>query len=542
MTIFCLILLLTVMTLWFFASEPVAFFGMYMPTCALRDRDFKGLFVICLLLGLFCSYGGSVHRLLYNNIGINALDYTDVLVILISSSIVLLALNFFSVRSSVIYAVLGALYASHVAEGHAYLANWEFVIALIAAPLMAFALSALIRLLLRLIISQANAHLITLSYYMRYAVIISMILSTVAIGLNWGGLLYGLSDMIKPSFIVPAFVVTGAVLLIYIMKGWDGLHESSTLFADFPVYAVVSVGVSVAVTMLFFSMETTASFIGLCPVPLSASVLVMASVAGAQFAQRTPLVEGTEYRMPFIAMFAVPAGTFVLAYVMFRLIGSSPEDEMVRFTVISVSVIIMSAIVFISYLKSQRNKWKATDRLVYTQQRQIYERSRALSDMELKVILSENKALHDAVEMKRQEVMNVALSIVEQKEFLESLNDKVRLLAQTDDIKEKDTLAEELGMAIRQRLSYDRDVDSQYFYAQAESLHEDFNAKLSENFPNLTQQEKRLATLLRLEFSSKYIATLMNITPKSVEISRYRLRQKLGLSKGDNLVNFIKSL
>lgn len=542
MTIFCLILLLTVMTLWFFASEPVAFFGMYMPTCALRDRDFKGLFVICLLLGLFCSYGGSVHRLLYNNIGINALDYTDVLVILISSSIVLLALNFFSVRSSVIYAVLGALYASHVAEGHAYLANWEFAIALIAAPLMAFALSALIRLLLRLIISKANAHLITLSYYMRYAVIISMILSTVAIGLNWGGLLYGLSDMIKPSFIVPAFVVSGAALLIYIMKGWDGLHESSTLFADFPVYAVVSVGVSVAVTMFFFSMETTASLLGLCPVPLSASVLVMSSVAGAQFAQRTPLVEGTEYRMPFIAMFAVPAGTFVLAYVMFRLIGSSPEDEMVRFTVISVSVIIMSAIVFISYLKSQRNKWKATDRLVYTQQRQIYERSRALSDMELKVILSENKALHDAVEMKRQEVMNVALSIVEQKEFLESLNDKVRLLAQTDDVKEKDTLAEELGMAIRQRLSYDRDVDSQYFYSQAESLHEDFNAKLSENFPHLTQQEKRLATLLRLGFSSKYIATLMNITPKSVEISRYRLRQKLGLAKGDNLVNFIKSI
>ena len=542
MTIFCLILLLSVMTLWFLASEPIAFFGMYIPTCALRDRDFKGLFVICLLLGLLCGYGGSVHNLLYNNIGIYTLDSIEVLVILISSSIVLLALNFFSARGSVIYAVLAALYASHVAEGHADLVNWDFAIALIVAPLIAFALSALIRLLLRLVISKANAHLITLSYYMRYAVIICVILSTVAIGLNWGGMLYGLSDMIKPSFIVPAFVVTGATLLIYIMKGWDGLHESSTLFADFPVYAVVSVGVSVAVTMFFFSMETTASLLGLCPVPLSAAVLVMASVAGAQFAQRTPLVEGTEYRMPFIAMFAVPAGTFVLAYVMFRLIGSSPDDEMVRFTVISVSVIILSAMVFISYLKSQRNKWKATDRLVYAQQRQIYERSRALSDMELKVILSENKALHDAVEMKRQEVMNVALSIVEQKEFLESLNDKVKYLAQTDDVKEKDRLTEELGMAIRQRLSYDRDVDSQYFYSQAESLHEDFNAKLSENFPHLTQQEKRLATLLRLGFSSKYIATLMNITPKSVEISRYRLRQKLGLAKGDNLVNFIKSI
>jgi DNA-binding NarL/FixJ family response regulator len=138
--------------------------------------------------------------------------------------------------------------------------------------------------------------------------------------------------------------------------------------------------------------------------------------------------------------------------------------------------------------------------------------------------------------------MNVALSIVEQKEYLESLNSIVKQLSMTSDVREKDRLISELGASLKQRLSYDRDVDSQYFYAQAESLHEDFNAKLSENFPQLTTQERRLATLLRLGFSSKYIATLMNITPKSVEISRYRLRQKLGLSKGDNLVNYIKSI
>ena len=112
----------------------------------------------------------------------------------------------------------------------------------------------------------------------------------------------------------------------------------------------------------------------------------------------------------------------------------------------------------------------------------------------------------------------------------------------TSDEKERDRIVAEMDASLKQRLSYERDVDSQYFYAQAETLHEDFSAKLSENFPDLTQQERRLATLLRLGFSSKYIATLMNITTKSVEIGRYRLRQKLGLSKGDNLVNFIKSI
>jgi DNA-binding NarL/FixJ family response regulator len=198
--------------------------------------------------------------------------------------------------------------------------------------------------------------------------------------------------------------------------------------------------------------------------------------------------------------------------------------------------------VFYGYVVRNRRQREATERLVYIQQQQIYENSRALNDMELKVVLSENQALHNSVEVKQQEVMNVALSIVEQKEYLQSLNEIVKKLSKAKDETEKDGLIAELGSSLRQRLSYDRDVDSQYFYAQAESLHEDFNAKLTENFPDLTQQERRLATLLRLGFSSKYIATLMNITPKSVEIGRYRLRQKLGLSKGDNLVNFIKSI
>ena len=241
-------------------------------------------------------------------------------------------------------------------------------------------------------------------------------------------------------------------------------------------------------------------------------------------------------------MFATPLTAFVLSYALLSIIGAGTEDAMVGFVVLSAALLVLLALAFTAYARRQRVSREAMDRVLYAQRQQIYEHSRALSDMELKVVLSENQALHNAVEQKRQEVMNVALSIVEQREFLESLDDMVSRMAKTDDPKEKDRLVAELSSALKQRLSYDSDVDSQYFYAQAESLHEDFNAKLSENFPNMTQQERRLATLLRLGFSSKYIATLMNITPKSVEISRYRLRQKLGLGKGDNLVNFIKSI
>jgi DNA-binding NarL/FixJ family response regulator len=159
--------------------------------------------------------------------------------------------------------------------------------------------------------------------------------------------------------------------------------------------------------------------------------------------------------------------------------------------------------------------------------------------MELNAILAENHSLHGTLELKRKEIINVALGISEQKEFLEMLAEKVHSAAKASS-EEKDRIIAEIEKELGQRTSFSGEIDE--FYTQAEVLHKDFSVKLTEEFPNLTVSERRLATLLRLGFSSKYIATLMNISPKSVEISRYRLRQKLGLKKGDNLINFIKSI
>ena len=75
-----------------------------------------------------------------------------------------------------------------------------------------------------------------------------------------------------------------------------------------------------------------------------------------------------------------------------------------------------------------------------------------------------------------------------------------------------------------------------------EVLHRDFNMRLRESYPDLTESERKLANLLRQGLSTKHIASLMNITPKSVEIGRYRLRNRLGLERSVNLVQFIKSI
>lgn len=533
---------MSAVSLWFFTNEQDTLFGVYSPTCAIRTGNLHRVVLLFFLPALFISAKGSVAASAFTHIGPVSMDCSSVLLALMSSFIILLTLKFFSIKASVVYAFIGALAAWSLVDGQGL--ERGFMMSFIGAPVMAFILSAGLRALLRGIFSRTHIHMITLSHYMRLIVIICIILTAAAVGFNWGGFVTGVGCMIagEETVTVSAVVIAAVFMVVSRFASQSGNEDYSALFAEFSIYSVVSVGLSVAVTLLFFSFDATTRIIYMSPIPLSVSALVMASVAGAETAQRSRMVSDEYYMKEGIAMVAAPAGAFLLTFMMLKIKGVAADDAMVSFVVMTAALLILVSLAFAGYARGQRSQREATDRILYAQRQQIYEHSRALSDMELKVVLSENQALHNAVEQKRQEVMNVALSIVEQKEFLESLDDMVSRLAKSDDPNEKDRLVAELSSALKQRLSYDSDVDSQYFYAQAESLHEDFNAKLSENFPNMTQQERRLATLLRLGFSSKYIATLMNITPKSVEISRYRLRQKLGLGKGDNLVNFIKSI
>lgn len=66
--------------------------------------------------------------------------------------------------------------------------------------------------------------------------------------------------------------------------------------------------------------------------------------------------------------------------------------------------------------------------------------------------------------------------------------------------------------------------------------------KLEQRYPELTPQERRLAALLRLNLSSKEISGIMNISPKSVDQGRYRLRKKLTLQKKKNLSLFLNQI
>jgi AraC family transcriptional regulator, chitin signaling transcriptional activator len=67
----------------------------------------------------------------------------------------------------------------------------------------------------------------------------------------------------------------------------------------------------------------------------------------------------------------------------------------------------------------------------------------------------------------------------------------------------------------------------------------DFLKKIKLAHPLLTPNDLRLCAYLRLNLSSKEVAPLLNISVRSVEIKRYRLRKKMELSHEQGLVEYI---
>jgi DNA-binding CsgD family transcriptional regulator len=61
-------------------------------------------------------------------------------------------------------------------------------------------------------------------------------------------------------------------------------------------------------------------------------------------------------------------------------------------------------------------------------------------------------------------------------------------------------------------------------------------------YPHHTKNDLKLCAYIRLNLSSKEIASLMFVTVRAVEISRFRLRKRLELDKGINLNEFIQRL
>jgi len=171
-------------------------------------------------------------------------------------------------------------------------------------------------------------------------------------------------------------------------------------------------------------------------------------------------------------------------------------------------------------------------------------------------IIAENNLLLELKELEsRQEIMkikNEQLSIDVDKKNKELAVSTMNLIKKTEllniikeDLKSStdDTSNRSIKSVISTITRNVKEEDTWNVFKEAfDNADKDFIKKVKQLHPSLTPNDLRLCAYLRLNLSSKEIAPLINISVRSVEIKRYRLRKKMDLPHEQGLVDYILSI
>ncbi|WP_405294289.1 triple tyrosine motif-containing protein [Algibacter sp. Ld11] len=150
-----------------------------------------------------------------------------------------------------------------------------------------------------------------------------------------------------------------------------------------------------------------------------------------------------------------------------------------------------------------------------------------------KLMRFKNDKLREDIEAKNRELGMSTMNLIKKNEFLNSLKKELEEV--------------EGGKALRHVVKIiDKNInnndDWNLFQEAFNNADKDFLKKIKHLHPSLTANDLRLCAYLRLNLSSKEIAPLLNISARSVEVKRYRLRKKMELAHETSLTNYILEL
>jgi ligand-binding sensor domain-containing protein/DNA-binding CsgD family transcriptional regulator len=157
---------------------------------------------------------------------------------------------------------------------------------------------------------------------------------------------------------------------------------------------------------------------------------------------------------------------------------------------------------------------------------------------EKKLMELEKEKLEGEVKYKSRQLANSTMAIIKKNEVLIEIKEAIDK-GKKGKGQEVDALQKVLKIINRNLTG---DEDWQVFESNFDQAHEHFLKNLKKRYPALTPKDLRFCAYLRMNISSKEIASLLNLSVRGVEIRRYRLRRKLDLPHDKNLVEFMMEI
>ena len=157
----------------------------------------------------------------------------------------------------------------------------------------------------------------------------------------------------------------------------------------------------------------------------------------------------------------------------------------------------------------------------------------AALENEQQLMKLKNEQLSSDMDSKNRELAVSTMSLIKKDELLSLIKNDLKQSSTEGSTKNIKSVISTITKNITQE-------DSWTVFKEAfDNADTDFLKKVKQAHPSLTPNDLRLCAYLRLNLSSKEIAPLLNISVRSVEIKRYRLRKKMDLSHEQGLVEYI---
>lgn len=195
------------------------------------------------------------------------------------------------------------------------------------------------------------------------------------------------------------------------------------------------------------------------------------------------------------------------------------------------SVLVLAALLYGVYLfRRLKNRNREFDTL-----HDQFDNLQAGIDTEKQAI---NEKFQSELELKHKELTTNALLLIKTEEIAGDILENVKKLKTFAPGPCKELVAE-IESSAKELFAGKGWEEFKYCFEQVNSS---FYENLDNQYPGLTPSDRRFAALLSLGLTTKEIAIVTNRSVRGVETSKFRLKKKMGLDTGSNLVEILEKL
>lgn len=198
-------------------------------------------------------------------------------------------------------------------------------------------------------------------------------------------------------------------------------------------------------------------------------------------------------------------------------------------------------VVFVNYRsKKGAAEMKLIKEKEMQEQKKIFDEETQAKKREIKEL--KNQQLQYELRHKSQELASSTMNLIRKNEILLEIVDTINKT--TEDIQrnvDSNVVLKRLAHVERNiRQNIQNDDNWKKFEENFDLVYENYLRRLGEAYPELNVTDKKICAYIKMDLSSKDMAPLLNMSVRSIETNRYRIRKKLNLDREINLSDFLQ--